>query len=83
MKFLKSLLSDERGMVSSKRLIALICVIILCAALIYTILCPDCKSPSEVIVDGIKYICCVSLGSSSVDKFSFRKEKIESNETPN
>jgi hypothetical protein len=74
MKFLKSLLSDERGMVSSKRLIAIICVVILCAALIYTISCPECKSPSEVIVDGIKYICCVSLGSSSVDKFSFKKD---------
>lgn len=81
--FWRSLLSDERGAVSSKRFIAVFCVLILCAILVYTIICPDCKSPSEIVVDGLKYITMVSLGSSSVDKFSIKKESSSNINTDN
>ena len=75
--FFKSLLSDERGSISTKRFIAIICVLVLCFLLCYGLWCPECKSPSEIIVDAINYITCVALGASTADKFSFREKKSE------
>jgi hypothetical protein len=74
MKFFKSMISDERGAVSSKRIIAIICVLCLCFLMFYPVWCADCKSPSEVIVDAIKYIAMTSIGTTTADKFSFKKE---------
>jgi tetrahydromethanopterin S-methyltransferase subunit E len=75
--FFRSLFSDERGAISTKRFIAIICVLVLCFLLCYNLWCPDCKSPSEIIIDAINYITCVALGSSTADKFSLRKKDSE------
>jgi hypothetical protein len=75
--FFRSLLSDERGAISTKRFISIICVMVLCFLLCYELWCPNCKSPSEIIVDAINYITCVALGASSADKFSFRNKSSE------
>jgi len=70
--FWHSLISDERGAVSSKRIIAIICVLALCIILFYPFWFNDTRSPSEFVVDAIKYIGCISLGSTTADKFSFK-----------
>jgi len=85
MKFIRSMISDERGAVSSKRIIAIVCVFCLCTIMFYPIFCDSCRTPSEFIVDAIKYITMVSLGSTSVDKFSMKEQEqpINSNENIN
>lgn len=72
--FFKSLVSDERGAISSKRFIAIFCVLILACLLFWDMWCPNCKRPTEVIVDALNWITMVALGSTSADKFSLRKE---------
>jgi hypothetical protein len=78
--FWKSLISDERGEVSSKRIIAITCVLALCVILFYPFWFNDARTPSEFVVDALKYIGCVSLGSTTADKFSLKN--IESNNIP-
>jgi len=70
--FWRSLISDERGSVSSKRIIAITCVVALCVILFYPFWFHDMRSPSEFVVDALKYIGCVSLGSTTADKFSYK-----------
>ena len=74
-RFFRSLISDERGAVSSKRIIAIICVVALCVILFLPFWFNDMKTPSEFVVDALKYLGCVSLGSTTADKFSTRNEK--------
>lgn len=83
MNFFRSLISDERGSVSSKRIIAIVCVFCLCTIMFYPIFCDSCRTPSEVIVDAIKYITMVSLGSTSVDKFTFKEQEPTTNNNEN
>ena len=84
-KFLRSMISDERGAVSSKRIIAIVCVFCLCTIMFYPIFCDSCRTPSEFVVDAIKYITMISLGSTSVDKFTMKEQEqpINSNENIN
>jgi hypothetical protein len=77
--FWRSLISDERGAVSSKRIIAIICVLALCVILFYPFWFNDARTPSEFVVDALKYIGCISLGSTTADKFSLKN--IEGNNT--
>ena len=55
-------MSDERGAISSKRLIALICTIFLCAN--------EAIHPSPELVSAITQIAMVCIGATAVDKFS-------------
>jgi tetrahydromethanopterin S-methyltransferase subunit E len=71
--FSSSRISDETGAVSSKRFIAIFCVLVLAALLFWDMWCPNCKRPTEIIVDALNWIAMVALGSSSADKFSIRK----------
>lgn len=74
--FWRSLISDERGAVSSKRIIAIICVLALCAILFYPFWFNDVRTPSEFVIDALKYIGCISLGSTTADKFSLKTEDL-------
>jgi hypothetical protein len=78
--FWRSLISDERGAVSSKRIIAILCVLALCVILFYPFWFNDARTPSEFVVDALKYIGCISLGSTTADKFSLKTEDL-SNKT--
>ena len=82
-KFLRSMISDERGAVSSKRIIAIVCVFCLCTILFYPLFCDSCKTPSEFIIDAIKYITMVSLGSTSIDKFTSKEQEPIVNQNEN
>jgi hypothetical protein len=72
-KVLKELLSDENGILSSKRVVAVICVCILC--LVFLLESFGIIKPLEdtVIVDSILYIAMVGLFGTSIDKFASRK----------
>jgi phosphate/sulfate permease len=76
MKFFKSLLADENGAMSSKRLIALICTLALCTLLFITSMYGKAVSPSETIIESITFICCVAMGATTADKFSLKKPPV-------
>ena len=71
--FIKSAFSDERGNVSHKRIIAMLCFIILSFVLIFKLFCVNCQESDANIVDGLIVICCVAMGATSFDKFSKRE----------
>jgi hypothetical protein len=75
-EFFKSAFSDERGSVSHKRVIAILCFLVLAFALIYKLFCENCQESDSTLVDGLIIICCVAMGATSLDKFS-KKEKVE------
>ena len=72
-KVLKELLSDENGILSSKRVVAVICVCVLC--LVFLLQSFRIIEPLEdtIIVDSILYIAMVGLFGTSIDKFALRK----------
>jgi len=72
-EFFKGLLTDEKGVWSSKRFIAILIALGLLTMLFWSSICKGCIEPNEVIVDGLVVICCVALGVTSVDKFSLFK----------
>lgn len=74
-KNIRELLSDENGIISSKRVVALICVFLLC--LIFLLESFKILEPIEdtALVDALVYIAMVCLFGTSVEKFSFRKNQ--------
>ena len=71
----KSLLSDERGAVSSKRLVGLICAIILCLTLYRNSFSEHHIAPSDALVNAVAMLCAACLGLTSVDKIWGKKQK--------
>lgn len=73
MKIFKQMVSNERERVSSKRVIAICCVILLCVAFILQCFQVIEKQEDSALIDALVYIAVVCLFGSSLDKFSFRK----------
>ena len=78
-KFFKSMLSDERGTWSHKRVIGITCALVLCACLIITSVIPKEFTPPTSLVDAVLTLACVCIAGTTIDKFSF-KEKPKSEE---
>lgn len=64
------MISDESGQTSTKRVIAFIGVLVLCATLVLNTIYPNAVKPSDTLVYSIEGIVMVCIASSSVDKFS-------------
>lgn len=77
MGFIKSLLQDEKGEVSSKRLAGLICVIFLNATLLANSFSHGDIKPSETLVNAVSLLAFGCLGLSTVDKFTKIKQDIK------
>lgn len=77
--FWRSLISDETGSVSSKRFIAIFCVVIVAVLIFLEIFLPEAKKPSSVLIDAINYIGMAAIGASSADKFSNREKSTNEN----
>jgi hypothetical protein len=75
--FMKSLLSDERGAVSSKRICGILCTVILCATLFANQFTPEHIKPSDVLVECVTALAFGCLGLSSLDKFTMNKKSAE------
>jgi hypothetical protein len=71
---IKSLLSDERGSISSKRLIGLLCAIMLCLTMYQNSFSEEHVAPSKILVESVALLAFGCLGLASVDKFSFGKK---------
>ncbi len=68
-KFLKSLLSDESGAISSKRFVGIVASFILFFAM-GAFMFMDANAPPDAIIYGIVTIAVGCLGLSSIDKYT-------------
>lgn len=68
--FFKSMLSDERGAVSSKRIIGFMCATFLCVTMALNSYSHESVKPSDKLVDAVLAIACICIGASTVDKFT-------------
>lgn len=79
--WLDKLLKDERGEPSVNPLISLLgtsCLIICLFVNLFVHI-----TPSQLLVDAIVIIICVGMGSNTVDKFSFKKDKKDETKNDN
>jgi hypothetical protein len=67
-KWIANLLSDERGSISTKRVIALLSAFFLCVTLLLNAI--NGVALSDNIVNAVMAICVAAMGSTSIDKFS-------------
>ena len=67
-KWIANLLSDERGSISTKRVIALLSAFFLCVTLLLNAI--KGVALSDNIVNAVMAICVAAMGSTSIDKFS-------------
>lgn len=77
-KFFKSLLSDESGQQSTKRILAIIGTLFLCVTMMLNSYSHEEIKPSSELVSAVEMIVIVCVGATTVDKFS--KKRTASNE---
>jgi uncharacterized membrane protein YvbJ len=70
MKWIANLLSDERGSVSTKRVIALLSALFICITLLANSFTHQEIAPSDKLVDAVMVICIAAMGTTTIDKFS-------------
>lgn len=74
MKWIANLLSDERGSISTKRVIALLSALFLCVTLFINSYTNQEVAPSDKLVDAVMVICIAAMGTTTIDKFSIKKD---------
>jgi len=78
---IKSLFSDEHGVVSMKRLCGLLCTVSLTVTLYQNSFSAQHVAPSRELVDAVALLAFGCLGLSSVDKIWGKKPKDTSSES--
>lgn len=78
---IKSLFSDEHGVISMKRLCGLLCTLALTVTLYQNSFSEQHVAPSRELVDAVALLAFGCLGLSSVDKIWGKKQKDTSSET--
>ena len=73
MKWIANLLSDERGSISSKRIIALLSAFFLCVTLLLNAF--KGVALSDNIVNAVMAVCISAMGSTTIDKFTIKDDK--------
>ena len=72
---IKSLFSDEHGVISMKRLCGLLCTLALTVTLYQNSFSEQHVAPSRELVDAVALLAFGCLGLSSVDKIWGKKQK--------
>ena len=70
MKLLKDLFTDEKGLISSKRLAGMVCVIALVIALVANTFSNESIKPSDTLVQAVALFAFGAFGLTSLDKFT-------------
>lgn len=71
-KFIKSMLSDEKGQQSTKRTIAIIGTLFLCVTMVLNSYSSEEIKPAPELVSAIEFIVIACIGATSLDKFATR-----------
>jgi len=72
----KSLMTDEKGAVSSKRFVGLLAAVTLCVTMYHNSFSEVGVAPADSLVNAVALLAFGALGLSSVDKFTGMKDKI-------
>ena len=72
-KFFKSLLSDESGQQSTKRILAIIGTLFLCVTMMLNSYSHESIKPSEDLVDAVKTIVIICIAGNVAEKFLSKK----------
>jgi hypothetical protein len=75
--FIKQILADETGSISSKRVCGLICTIMLCATLFANQFTPEHIKPSDTLVECVTALAFGCLGLTTIDKFSLKSKSTD------
>lgn len=78
---IKSLFSDEHGVISMKRLCGLLCTLALTVTLYQNSFSEQHVAPSRELVDAVALLAFGCLGLSSVDKIWGKKQKDTSSDS--
>ena len=78
--FFKSMLSDEKGSVSSKRVVGIMCSITLCFTLGYSLFAKTNNTISPTLIESVALLAFGCLGLTSLDKFTFGKKSEDKTE---
>ncbi len=76
-KFLSSIIADEKGNGSSKRVVGILCALSLCLTMYHNSFSEEHIAPSAVLVDAVALLAFGCLGLTSVDKFTLKKKEGE------
>jgi hypothetical protein len=71
-----SLLADEKGAISSKRLVGLLAAVTLCITMYSNSFSEAHIAPADSLVNAVALLAFGALGLSSVDKFTGMKDKV-------
>ena len=77
---IKSLVTDEKGAVSSKRFVGLIAALTLCITMYHNSFSDAGVAPADSLVNAVALLAFGALGLSSVDKFTATKSKKQEDE---
>jgi hypothetical protein len=72
-----SLINDEQGAVSSKRLVGLIASFTLCIVLLYLTFTKTTITLSDALINAVSLLAFGALGLSSLDKFTTAKNALK------
>jgi len=72
---LREILSDEKGRLSSKRIVGVICAIFLCVTLYQNSFSEEHIAPSVPLVQVVGALAFGCLGLSSIDKYTLRNSR--------
>jgi hypothetical protein len=73
--FMKSMLTDESGQVSSKRVSGMLCVVALVISLVANTFTHGDIKPSDALVDTVGLFAFGALGLTSIDKYTKNRNK--------
>jgi hypothetical protein len=76
----KSLITDEKGAVSSKRFVGLVTSLTLCITMYHNSFSDAGVAPADSLVNAVALLAFGALGLSSVDKFTSTKSKKQEDE---
>jgi len=79
--FFTSLLSNESGQQSTKRLLAMVGMLFLCVTMMLNSYSHQEIKPAPELVSAIEVIVIACIGATSLDKFSKKKDSSSSDKT--
>jgi len=71
--WISTVFKDEKGNPSSKRIVGVMCAIVLCVTMYHNSFSTTDVAPSDNLVNAVALLAFGCLGLSSVDKFTNRK----------
>ena len=74
MTWLSSVLKDEKGNPSSKRIMGVLCTITLCITMYQNAFSEEHIAPSPTLVNAVAALAFGALGLTSIDKFTKKNE---------